>query len=206
MKTKRNMLCTLVTVIVILLTGCSGEVSSAGSSINNLPIATQLVLGTIKLEGTDQAVVASQAIELLTLWQAYQSLTISDTTSQVELDALVEQIQAVMTSKQIKAIEAMDLTLQSLDEVLQTIGTDSGEDTPAIAPDESAQSPTSPMGGPGGMPAGGDSLMSEIGNGITPQSTREAIQPATSRQTTQVDARILVEMIRMLETRSQAAG
>ena len=57
-------------------------------------------------------------------------MSISDTTSQVELDALVEQIQDLMTPDQIKAIEALDLTNQSMLEVLQTIGANSGEVIP----------------------------------------------------------------------------
>ena len=54
--------------------------------------AKRQALGTLKLEGTDQVVTASQAGQLLTLWQAYQSLSNSDTSSQVELEALVKQI------------------------------------------------------------------------------------------------------------------
>jgi hypothetical protein len=201
MKTKLIMLCTFVLIAGILLTGCSDKVASAVSSSIDISTATWLALGTIKLEGTDQAVTVSQAHELLTLWQACQSISISDTTSQVELDALVEQIQGVMTSDQIKAIEAMNLTDQSLVEVLQTIGASSGVDTVTNTPDASALSQAALMAGPGFMPGGGDSIMSEISNGTVTQSTPEA-----DMKTNQVNKMLLNGLIQLLVTRSQMNG
>jgi hypothetical protein len=63
------------------------------------------------------------------------------------------------------------------------------------------------MGGPGGMPGdAGDSVMNEIGNGITTQSTPAASQPASSTQISQVDGMLLNVLIQVLETRSQTTG
>jgi hypothetical protein len=204
MKTKLTILCALVSIVAILLIGCSSEASATLSESNGLLTATRLALGTLKLEGTNLVVTKEEASELLTLWQAYQSLSNSDTTSQVELDALVEQIQGVMTSDQLQAIEAMKLTDQIVSEEVQSLGDSAILSVLASTPNASALSQAAPMGGPGGMPGGaGDSVMNEIGNGMTTQSTSLATQPAASTQANQVDGMLLNSLIQMLEARSR---
>ena len=84
-----------------------------------LSVMAQLALGTVQLEETGQAVDETQAAELLPLWQALQSLTRSGTAADVELNAVVNQIQATMRSEQIAAIAAMQLTDDSLAELQQ---------------------------------------------------------------------------------------
>jgi hypothetical protein len=203
MKTKLTILCTLLFIVAILLGGCSGEAAATVSASNGLSTATRLALGTLKLEGTDQAVTVSQATELLTLWQGYQSLSSNDTASAVELDALEEQIQSTMTAEQIKAIDALDLTDQSVSDLMQSLGDSASASAPASTPNASALSQSAPMGdGPGGMPGGGDSVMSEIGNGMTTQSTAAVTQSVSNIQTTQVDGRLLNALIQILATRS----
>ena len=56
------------------------------------------------------------------------------------------------------------------------------------------------------MPGGGDSVMSEIGNGMVTQSTPAASQPESSTQSSQVDGMLLRGLIRILETKSLEAG
>jgi hypothetical protein len=208
MKTKLTILCTLLFIAAILLGGCSGESAATVSASNGLSTATRLALGTLKLEGTDQAVTVSQGTELLTLWQGYQSLSSSDTASAVELDALEEQIQSTMTAEQIKAIDALDLTDQSVSDLMQSLGDSASASAPASTPNASALSQSAPMGdGPGGMPGGGgDSVMSEIGNGMTTQSTAAVTQSVSNIQTTQVDGRLLNALIQILAMRSQTTG
>ena len=83
----------------LLLTACaSATTTSTVSTSNNLSTAAELVLGTLKLEGTNATVTSTQATQLLTLWEGYQSLSDSDTSSQVEVEALVKQIQGTMTT------------------------------------------------------------------------------------------------------------
>ena len=53
----------------------------------------EMVVGTFKLEGTDNAVTADQAAKLLPLWQVYKDLSASTSAAQEEVDALAEQIQ-----------------------------------------------------------------------------------------------------------------
>jgi len=207
MKTKFTIQCTLVSIVAILLIGCSSEAAGTVSESNDLSTAVRLALGVLKLEGTDQAVTKEEATELLPLWQVYQSLSNSDTTSHVELDALMKQIQGAMTAEQIKAIEALELTDESVNEVMQTLGGSASASAPSSTPNTSALNQTTPMGRPAGMPGGaGDSIMNEIGNGMVTQSTPLASQPAASTQTSQVDGMLLNMLIQMLEARSQMIG
>ena len=196
----------LVFIAAIMIVGCKSEAAATVSESSGLSSATRLALGTIMLEDTDQAVIASQASELVTLWQAYQSLSNSDTTSQVELDALVEQIQGVMTGEQIKAIEALNLTDKTVNEVVQSLVGSTGDNAPGNTPDVLVQDQAAPMGGPGGMPGGGDSVMSEIGNATTTQSTPSPSQPAADAQTNPVNKMLLNALIQLLVTKSQTTG
>lgn len=122
-----------------LTTGTSG-------STNALPIEGQLLLGTFKLEGTRNSVTAAQARVLLPLWQQIQSLSPStgpgagnasqttpaapaqtkDSTKQTQIDGLVKQVQAGMTSDQLQAITAMQLTQDSVMTFLQSQGISMG--------------------------------------------------------------------------------
>lgn len=86
----------------------------------------ELLLGTFKLEGTENAVTAEQAAELIPLWQAYKFLSQSDTTAQEEIDGLVQQIKDTLTQKQMDAIRAMELTGQDTFTIMQEKGIMSG--------------------------------------------------------------------------------
>ncbi len=234
MKNKLIIFIVLVGVAASLLTGCSS--ATAVTATSGLTEVSKLAVGTLKLEGTDQAVTKSQAAELLTLWQGYESLSSSDTTSTVELNALVSQIESTMTSEQIKAIEAMDLNEQSVSEALSTLGGNVSASTSSGTPSasmgsQSGSSSTSggipsassggmppsssgsmPSGGPsgmpsGGMPTGGDSSgVSDVLNGTSAQSTPSASQSTTGSGSEQINPMLLQAVIQLLETRSQSAG
>lgn len=116
-------------VLVLALGACSPmggttETTAADSAVTltggDLSAAAQLALGTVQLEDTDQAVSETQAAELLPLWQAYQTLSQSDTTATVELEALAGQIQRAMTAEQVQAIAAMGLTADTLTELQES--------------------------------------------------------------------------------------
>jgi hypothetical protein len=72
-----------------------------------MPESMNLPAGTLMLEDTPLAVTQAQAQELLPLWQMFRALQGSTTTSQAEMDAVVEQIQGAMTKEQLAAIEGM---------------------------------------------------------------------------------------------------
>jgi len=92
----------------------SGEYVSAAldtSYEGALPASNQLALGTLRLEGTEEAVTPEQAVALLPLWQAIQSEALQSNT---EINAVLKQIEGKMTSEQLQAIAAMQLTMEDL--------------------------------------------------------------------------------------------
>ncbi len=117
-------------VIALAVAGCSAtsnstanqEASITSNQDNKLSTELELIVGTFKLEGTENVITASQAEQLVTLWQAYQTLSTSDTTASEELTALVKQIQSSMTTAQKDAIKAMNLTGQDMMAFMQEKG------------------------------------------------------------------------------------
>ena len=89
---------------------------------NALPARTQLVIGTLKLDGTPNAVTTEQAAALLPLWQAAQSLSTNSNTAKAEIDAVYQQIEETMTPAQIQAIAAMKLTQADMSSLGQQLG------------------------------------------------------------------------------------
>jgi len=126
---------TLLSVLILALTACSGGTSntqqfnqgqSTNTSPNEMPLASKLVVGSFKLDGTDNAITAGQATELIPLWQVYQQLSTSDTAAQEEITALTEQIQETMTTEQMNAIDFMNLTPQDISTTMQEQGVQFG--------------------------------------------------------------------------------
>ncbi|MCJ7620673.1 MAG: hypothetical protein MUP64_10705, partial [Anaerolineae bacterium] len=73
----------------------------------DMPLSMKLPAGTLMLEDTALAVTPAQAQELLPLWQMLRALQGSSTASQVETQAVLDQIQGAMTPEQLAAIEDM---------------------------------------------------------------------------------------------------
>ena len=182
---------TIFTILVLTLTACGGASNNpqagpadpASSSENTLPLSTQLLIGTFKLEDTDLAVTAEQANELIPLWQVLQSISSSDTAAQEEMDALVEQIQETMTAEQVQAIEAMNLTSQDMFTIMQEQGLGGGgpmmtQGTPAAG--SNGEFPAPPAGGgdfigpAGGGPGGGGGTGGGGGQGLSPDQIATA--------------------------------
>lgn len=113
-------------VALVFLAACAGPDSGEGilneSYEGALPLQTQLILGTIKLEEGDAAVTAEQAAVLIPLWKAVRSLSASDTAAEAEIEALAGQIQGSMTEQQLQAIAAMQLTQQDMFTAMQELG------------------------------------------------------------------------------------
>ncbi len=81
---------------------------------NALSSRLLLGLGTLKLAETSTPVTSEQTPQLLMLWYAFDTLTRSGTSAQVEVDSLLAQIEAAYTPEQIMAINAMHLTQTDL--------------------------------------------------------------------------------------------
>ncbi|MDZ7296286.1 MAG: hypothetical protein ONB14_12805 [candidate division KSB1 bacterium] len=102
-------------------TGSSQSYTSAylnTSYPNALDVSSQLALGTIQLEDTENAVTPEQAKTLLPLWQALQG----GVTAQAEINAVLKQIEKTMTQEQLQAIAAMQLTQEDLQAWMQEQG------------------------------------------------------------------------------------
>lgn len=187
----------IFTILILALTACSGNASNTqqqfnpGQSTNaastELPPASKLVVGSFKLEGTDNAITAEQATELIPLWQVYKQLSTSDTAAQEEITSLAEQIQETMTADQMAAIDAMNLTPQDIFTTMQeqgiqfggnrqqTQGTDSQQGGNNFGPPGGGESFFPPEGGaPGGSPGGGGSGGFGGGQNLSPEQIATA--------------------------------
>jgi len=141
-----------VVLVMIILAACSSTATPTpasqaeayvSSSLDTsyegaLPAATQLMLGTLLLEGTANAVTPEQARTLLPLWKALQGGALQ---GQAEVNAVLGQIERATTPEQLSAIAAMKLTRDDL----MAWGQEHGIDL--------AQRP----GGTPGVPGGGGS-------------------------------------------------
>ncbi len=79
---------------LLLLTGCGSSASTAtATSSSAITPALKLALGTLDLEGTDQAVDAAAAAQLLPLWQLLEQLDTSGSAAPVEITTVIEQIE-----------------------------------------------------------------------------------------------------------------
>ena len=167
----------LTLIFVLALSACGGtdaatESASAGAGglnadyENALSVQLQLSVGTFNLEDTDLAVGAEQAAELIPLWQVLNTLNESGSAAPEEIDALVIQIEETMTAEQVASIAAMQLTRESMGEIMQeyalTMGMGGGETPPeGFTPGQGRSSgvPGLSSGGPGSQ--GGDTGMSQ---------------------------------------------
>jgi hypothetical protein len=122
---KRKILLAGFLILVVLLSSCGSKTTTTTSDTiieTTMSPETELVLGTLKLEGTDQAVNSEQAAKLLLLWKMYKSLSTGDTTAQEEVDAVLKQIYAAMTEDQLSAIDAMHLKPEDMVTIMQDLG------------------------------------------------------------------------------------
>jgi hypothetical protein len=149
MKTKKFILplAAVIVVLAIVLVACGAKATATattapapavqgGFAANGtpgarnltqpLPLAESLLIGTLKLQGTSNAVNATQAAALVPLWQAYAQLTSSNTAAQAEIDAVVSQIQTTLTPAQVSAITAMKLTRQDMFTEMSSLGLTNG--------------------------------------------------------------------------------
>lgn len=123
----------LLFVVVMLLTACgtadtvvdtTGEQRTElrGDYENALSPALQLVVGTLMLEETDLALDTEMATTLIPYWKLYISLTESDSTAPEEFNALINDIEGLMTTDQINYIVGLELTQESMFTIIDELG------------------------------------------------------------------------------------
>jgi hypothetical protein len=167
----------IVMIVGILLTACGSAPANTliESTSNDLPIETQLAVGTLKLSGAAQDISVEQAKALVVYWQVYKELSQSQTAAQAEIDGLVAQIQETMTSDQMQAITDMNITQQDVLASMQgvTVASSSSSSSTISVPSGAASGGGMPAGGPldggappdGGMPANMGGSASASGTG-----------------------------------------
>ena len=165
----------LLTLFALTLTACGASDSAAPATViqtdsaaESLSDPTLIILGSLKLDGTDQAITPQQAKDLLPLWQVYQEISASDTAAQAEVDALVKQIEETMTPEQITAITAMNLTQQDSLAIMQEMGIGMGQRSSSSSTQNNGNfMPGSEMGAGGGAPPdmGGDGVPGQMPGG-----------------------------------------
>ena len=169
---------------------------------------SELLLGTLRLEGTELAVTPDQAVTLTFLWEAVQSLAESDTTAEAEMSALIGQIRSAMTAAQLQGIDAMQLTEGDLRTAMQDIGP--VQSTPAAGSSDGSGREFPFAGGP---PAGGEFSGAPPGAGLGPQAgeslSQEQIATLQAQRETGAGAgsraalRLIRPVIELLTQRSQ---
>lgn len=205
--------------LTLILAACGGTSSTANTAAtvlnedypDALSVQTQLTLGTLKLEETNLAVDADQAAELLTLWQAIRSLSSSDITAEGEIEAIVNQILETMSSAQLEAIAAMELSQEGIFELTEELGiARSGDLTADGNPRSSAPDGIVPGSGPGGGLGGGlgGGRFSE-GSGdldLSPEqiATLQAERAEKQSSGDRFSMFLINPLIQMLEGRSQS--
>jgi hypothetical protein len=202
-------------LILISLAACSTvnsllsstQTDSASAQSSQVSEEDQLLIGTLKLEGTGQAVTAQQAGELLPLWKAVKSLGSSDTTSPVEIQALYDQIRETMTAEQLNTIDGIDLSAVNMREIMQGLGIQSMAGGSQRSSEDGTSSSQS-QGGNNNRQGGGDDGMRPMdgggGGGPPPEFNNRSLQ--TTRTTTStgggLSARLLDPLLELLKKRA----
>lgn len=146
-------------------------------------LRNQLAYGTLKLEGTEQAVSPDQARMLLPLWQAIVALSGDTTSVSEELTAVQEQITAAMKPEQIEAIAALKITNTQLNAYYAENG--------IVVP--------TPVPGVTKVPGSGQNISAE-----DKQATREAREASGTVGTGQMTKTVLFDKVVLLLTERAA--
>ncbi|MCC6146026.1 MAG: hypothetical protein IT308_00505 [Anaerolineaceae bacterium] len=208
----------VIILLLISLAACSSPAAATtaqtGASSSETALQSNLAVGTLKLEGTDQAVTAEQARELLPLWKAVKTLSGDDTISAEEIQALYDQIQETMSAGQIQAISQMSLTQQDLTALMADLGIERNAGAGGLTDEQRAtriaQRQSQGSGGgfaggiPGGaMPMGGGGPPAGFTGGANAQVTPGAGQAAASQSfPTNRSTLFLDPLIKMLKERA----
>lgn len=147
-----------------------GGAATSGEALTD---EMRLMLGTMKLDEVGLEPDATQAADLVVLWQAYRSLVTSDTAAPQEIEAVLGQIEKAMTAQQTAAIAAMQIDQEDLTAFLESSRQD------AASGDGSFDGFLGGgPGGPGGGAAGGFAPPGGgAGGGFTPPDGALPIGP-----------------------------
>ena len=179
----------LIFIFALLATACAATNAKTTESIgpinsnyaNAASPSEQLIVGVLKLEGTDLAVTSQQASQLVPLLEAYNSLASSNNAAQAEIQAVLNQIETTLTDDQTQAIVKMKLTSQDLANIAQ------GQNITSTSKTSKSVS-TNQAGGP---PDGGDILIF----GSAPVTTSSTTQTKTANQSSAMVSKDVVDAV-----------
>ena len=119
----------ILIVFAVALAGCGSSEPAAATEVDetdapaevrgSLAPVDRLALGTLKLEGTENALTAAQAAELLPLWKLIEGGSLQ---GEAETNALVQQIEGVMDDAQLAAIDGLGLTFEDTRAWMEEMG------------------------------------------------------------------------------------
>jgi hypothetical protein len=192
----------IVIVFVVITWGRSSPKSSSSTTGSTdkataLAPALALAVGTLRLEGTGQAIDKDLASELLPYWQLMDELNASESTAPQEITADLENIQGIMTADQVKAIEDMQLTQNDLVIDSQVGGSTINTATANVINISQVTNGGGPAGGSidGGVPPdGGGSELTAGG------SSQQSISGSQSIDTTN-STTLIEDVIKLLDKR-----
>lgn len=133
-----------------------------------------MALGSLRLEGSANAVTPEQAQELMLYWQALKALSADSTAATEETTAVQTQIVEVMTPEQLEAIAAMQLIDADLNEFYVEQGVELTTPEPGVTPQsgrnsglsqeerEAARATAEALGPPVGTGGGGGAERRDI--------------------------------------------
>ena len=200
---KKVSIFTILLFIILVLSACGNSNSNGNSSTTSsvdgtisITPAMELAVGTLRLEGTSQAVDQELAVQLLPYWQLMAELNSNDAAAPEEISAVVENIQAMMTTEQVNAIQDMQLDQSDVTTAIQTAGSTSEVSNTNTNSNIISQAPVG--GGPGGgMPMDGGG----IGGGpIINSSSGQSVSSSQSSSTTNTTS-LIEQVIKLLENR-----
>lgn len=184
---------------MVVLTGCNQQAASdttpeaieapAYTGVlradyeNALDVQSQLALGALRLEGTADALTATQAAQALPLWKTLQDDRSMPLAEQL---ALAKQIEGTLTEAQLTAISAMQLTSDDAQSWLQEQG-------PAMGMGEPGQGAATMPGAGGPGPGSGGAPQAGAGPGMAMSDAdraamREKFENMTEEERAQMQA------------------
>jgi len=161
--------------------GGAGGQTGGGASTQTaeLPLESKVGIGILKLEGTEQAVDAEEAKDLLVLFKALKTLSTESNTAVDEISALNVQIKNTLTADQLAAIEKMSITMDELRTMTQSYGVEST----GSSSNSSSSSNSGGMEGPGGPGGMGGMMGGMMGGGPESSSSTQATPNAAAALT-----------------------
>jgi hypothetical protein len=145
---KRSAIAAL-SLLAILLAACASATPAATNPVQptagpqTLTLENKLAIGTLKLEGTGDAITAQEAAQLLPLWQQVEQDNANRDTNASDYQAIYQKIEADMTTSQIQAIQNLSLTNADLRSEMTSLGIQGGQGLgtgagPTLSPEQRA--------------------------------------------------------------------